>query len=85
MGELNFNTKQCIRALKRLGFSLSNKRNGRHDKFEPPKEIADSLIGLQPRFIMVPRHRELHCQSEIISELRTMGGDELIKKFKANL
>jgi len=85
VGELNFDTKQCIRALKRLGFYLSNKRNGRHDKFEPPKEIAEKLSGLQPRFIMVPRHRELHCQSEIVSELRKMDGDERVEKFKKNL
>jgi hypothetical protein len=69
----------------RLGFFLSNKRNGRHDKFEPPKVIADTLVGRQPRFIMIPRHRELHCQSEIISELRAMGGDELVASFKKNL
>jgi hypothetical protein len=85
VGELNFNTKQCIRSLKRLGFYLSNKRSGRHDKFEPPKTIADKLIGLQPKFIMIPRHRELHCQPEIISELRAMGGDELVASFKQNL
>ena len=34
---------------------------------------------------MVPRHTELHCQPEIIRELRTMGGDELVEAFKHNL
>ncbi|MFH1089083.1 MAG: hypothetical protein V1716_01515 [Candidatus Uhrbacteria bacterium] len=43
MGELNFNTRQCVRAFKRLGFVLGNKRLGRHDKFFPPKIIADKL------------------------------------------
>ncbi|MFH1252878.1 MAG: hypothetical protein V1664_00905 [Candidatus Uhrbacteria bacterium] len=85
MGELNFNTKQCLRALKRLGFYLGNKRLGRHDKFYPPKLIADKLSGTQPRFIIIPRHTDLHCQPEIISELRVMGGDELVQKFKENL
>ncbi|EKD33148.1 MAG: hypothetical protein ACD_76C00085G0011 [uncultured bacterium] len=85
MGELNFNTKQCIRALKRLGFYIGNKRSGRHDKFYPSKEIADLLTGVQPRFIMIPRHRDLHCQSEIVSELRKMGGDSLVEKFNENL
>lgn len=34
---------------------------------------------------MIPRHRELHCQSEIISELRKMGGEDLVNRFKENL
>ena len=85
MGELNFNAKQCLRAFKQLGFTLANKRRGRHDKFVPPKDIADKLSGVQPRFIMVPRHRELHCQSEILSELRAMGGEELVSRFKSFL
>ena len=85
MGELNFNNRQCVRAFKRLGFILGNKRIGQHDKFYPPKSIAESLVGMQPRFIMIPRHKILHCQSEIVSELRAMGGDELVKQFKENL
>ena len=85
MGEFNFNTRQCIRSLRRLGFVLSNKRHGRHDKYLAPLEIANRLQTDQPRFIMVPRHTELHCQPEIIRELRTMGGDELVEAFKHNL
>lgn len=82
MGEMNFNGRQCIRALKKLGFFLCNKRYGSYDKFYPPPYIYQQLSGLQPRFIMIPRHKELHCQGEIISELRTMCGDELVEKFK---
>lgn len=82
MGELNFDYRQCLRALKRLGFYLGNKRSGQHDKFYPPSEITKRLEGLQPRFIMIPRHRKLHCQSEIVSEIKAMGGEELVKKFK---
>ncbi len=85
MGELNFNTRQYVRTFKRLGFVLGNKRLGRHDKFFPPKIIADKLIGIQPRFIMIPRHANLHCQSEIISKLRAVGGDKLVRMFKENL
>lgn len=81
MGEKDFNRKECIRALQKLGFHLGNKRRGRHDKFYPPKDIEGRITGLQPRFIMVPRHTELHCQSEILSELRKMGGEALASNF----
>jgi|GEM_PF-1100544 hypothetical protein len=82
MGEMNFNKRQCIRVLKKLGFFLCNKRFGRHDKFCPPPDIAQRLLSNQPKFIMIPRHNDLHCQGEIISELRVMGGDELVERFK---
>lgn len=82
MGEANFNRKQCIRALAKLGFFLGNKRRGNHDKYCPPSEISVRLSGIAPRFIMVPRHNELHCQNEILAELFAMGGEDLIKKFK---
>ena len=85
MGGYNFSRKQCIRALIRLGFILKNKRSGRHDKFEPPSSILNKLSGNQPKFIMAPRHNELHCQNEIITELRAMGGDALLKQFTNNL
>lgn len=83
MGESNFNKRQCIRALSKLGFFLCNKRRGQHDKYCPPKNIEQTLTGKeQPRFVMIPRHNELHCQDEIISELKAMGGEELVNKFK---
>ena len=85
MGENNFTTSQCGRALLRLGFLLSNKRGGQHDKFLPPLIIANSLSSSQPHFIMVPRHRTLHCQLEIIAELRRMGGEGLVEKFRHEL
>ncbi|MBI2551185.1 hypothetical protein HYV73_02455 [Candidatus Uhrbacteria bacterium] len=78
MGEWNFNTRQCIRALKRLGFFLCNKRHGRHDKLCPPQTILNRLTGL----IMIPRHSKLHCQSEIVAELRKMGSELLVERFK---
>jgi predicted RNA binding protein YcfA (HicA-like mRNA interferase family) len=85
VGELNFNNKQCIRALLRIGFYLNNKRHGQHDKYFPPKAVADNIAVGRARFIMIPRHKDLHCQREILSELRMMGGDDLIDLFKKNL
>ena len=85
MGDLNFTTQQCLRALQRLGFTFSNRRGGRHNKLIPPQEILRVLSGAQPRFIMVPRHRELRCQNEIVRELKVMGGESLVEKFKQNL
>ena len=82
MGEWNFNTRQCIAALLKLGFFLVTRRNGLHDKFSPPQEILKTLKAGQPSFIMVPRHKELHCQHKIVSELRALGGDTLIERFK---
>ncbi len=81
MGRYNFSHKQCIKALIKLGFILKNKRSGRHDKYEPPFNILNKLSGNQPKFIIVPRHNELHCQNEIVAELRTMGGEALLKQF----
>lgn len=81
MGGYNFSRKQCIRALIKLGFFLKNKRSGRHDKYEPPQNILNNLSGNHPKFIMVPRHNELHCQNEIIGELKMMGGEDLVKRF----
>ncbi len=85
MGGLNFNTRQCLQALNKLGFSMANRRHGRHDKFIPPAEIAGQLTGLQSRFIMVPRHGDLHCQAEIIRELKAMGGEKLVQEFRKYL
>lgn len=85
MGDGNFNRKQCLRALRALGFTLSNKRSGSHDKLVPPPDYVDAIPVGQPRFIMVPRHRELHCQQEILSELRGIGGEALLNAFKDRL
>lgn len=79
MGELNFNQHQCVKALKKLGFYLANKREGKHDKFRSP------IPNCNPPFIMIPRHKELHCQKEIIAEIKKMGGDDLVTKFKSFL
>ncbi len=85
MGGKDFSRAKCIRALKKLGFYLGNKRKGKHDKFYPPQVIAAQLVGQQPRFIMVPRHAQLHCQNEILSELQKMGGSRLVDDFMEKL
>lgn len=85
MGEKDFNRKQCASAFLEIGFFEVAQRRGKHDKWAPPKHIAEKLTGLQPRFIMVPRHNDLHCQSKILKELRAMGGDELVEAFKKAL
>lgn len=79
MGDCNFNKRQCVYALKRLGFYLSNNRRGDHDKYHFPSECIIP-IGRRP-FIMIPRHNELRLQHKIINELRMVGGDELVEKF----
>jgi len=81
VGTNDFTRKDCIRALRRLDFWCNRGRRGRHDKFIPPQYILESLASSAPRFIMVPRHSQIHCQREIIQELRAMGGEELVRAF----
>lgn len=78
MGEANFNRRQCVRALARLGFTLTNRRFGVHDKYKAP-------FMANPQFIMVPRHKDIHCQQAILRELKKMGGEDLEKRFLDNL
>jgi hypothetical protein len=80
MGLDNFNRKQCIRALKKLGFYLDNGRSGMHDKFCFPENCSVSS-GCRP-FIMIPRHNELRLQRQIIQELKNIGGDQLVDAFR---
>ncbi len=82
MGETNFNRRQCLRALSKLGFYLTNKRRGSHDKYRVPNELLAEIKPPQPPFIMVPRHNELECQTEILEELYKMGGAPLVERFK---
>jgi len=83
MGEYNFNRRQCVRALWNIGFVLCNKRRrSGHDKFCSPENIK--IEKGHRSFITVPRG-ELKCQNAIITELRKMGGDEMVKKFRDNL
>lgn len=79
MGENTFNRRQCVRALNKLGFFLDNKRSGKHDKYRAP--FAD----VNPSFIMVPRHNDIHCQDDIVKELEKMGGVDLVEKFRQYL
>ena len=85
MGETNFNRRQCLRALSKLGFYLANKRSGSHDKYRPPKSMLANIKPSQPPFIMIPRHNQLACQTEILDELEKMGGKQLVDEFKALL
>ena len=82
MGRNDFNRKQCIRSLLKLSFVESNKRRGNHDKFTAPDNIIKNK---RPNFIMVPRSRKLHCQLEILKEIRAFGGDSLVEEFLDNL
>ncbi len=79
MGELNFNKRQCVRALQKLGFCLNNDRHGTHDKYVFPGNYTIPA-GFRP-FIMIPRHNELKLQHKIIKEIRLVGGDGLVEKF----
>jgi len=44
MGRQDFNRKQCIRALLKLGFVKDNKRRGSHDKFKAPEHVLQLEI-----------------------------------------
>ncbi len=81
MGINNFNRRQCVKALKKIGFRKLTKRKGKHDKFIPPEDIKDS----NSPFIMIPRHKNIYCQNEIVKEIEKMGGRELVEKFRSFL
>ncbi|MCK5320143.1 hypothetical protein KAJ61_02010 [Candidatus Parcubacteria bacterium] len=81
MGINNFNRRQCLRALKKIGFRKSVKRRGKHDKFMPPENIKNT----NPPFIMIPRHKNIYCQNEIVKEIEKMGGQRLVEKFRSYL
>ncbi len=85
MGKNDFNRKQCIRALKKLGFEEKSSRRGSHDKFVIPECFSKNKQSNQPSFIMIPRSRNIHCQRAIIRELHNLGGDELVKDFLENV
>lgn len=86
MGEWTFNRDKCIKALKKLGFYQKNGRKGaRHDKFYPPSDLRKIENSQQPPFIMIPRHRYLHCQNAIVSEIEKLGGIELVIEFREKM
>lgn len=85
MGRKDFNRKQCIRALLKLGFVKNNKRRGAHDKYKAPEYLLNQRQENQPPFIMVPRSRKIHCQLEILKELWAFGGDDIVENFIKNL
>ncbi|HBB38209.1 MAG: hypothetical protein UV82_C0002G0115 [Candidatus Magasanikbacteria bacterium GW2011_GWD2_43_18] len=85
MGRQDFNRKQCIRALLKLGFVKDNKRRGSHDKFKAPEHVLQQRQANQPPFIMVPRSRQLHCQLEILKELWAFGGDAFVEEFLGHI
>lgn len=79
MGKNTFSRRQCVWSLTKLGFYLDKKRSGKHDKYRAP------FTNVNPPFIMVPRHNDIHCQDEIIKELEKIGGNELVEKFRQYL
>jgi len=81
MGKNDFNRRQCIKGLKKIGFVKKNSRRGKHDKFIPPEDLLINKREGQPSFIMVPRGKNLHCQLEILKELWAFGGDNLVSDF----
>lgn len=85
MGENNFNRKQCVHSLEKIGFCLGNKRRGRHDKYNAPQKYLNNLPLIACPFVMVPRHNELKLQEKIIKEIRLIGGQELVENFLRNL
>jgi len=68
----------------KIGFVNKSKR-GKHLKLVPPDWILKNILLNNPRFIMIPYHRELKIQKIIIQELRDMGGEKLINLFLENL
>jgi len=85
MRRVDFNRKQCIKSLKKLGFIKKNTRRGKHDKFVAPNNLLENRREGQPSFITVPRSRQIHCQLEIQKEIWAFGGDELVKEFLDNM
>lgn len=75
----DFNTRKCVKALSKLGFTKGTKRRGPHDKYYPPATLKRNE-GSCP-FIMIPRHSELRLQDKILKELRNMGGEDLVNRF----
>jgi len=75
-----FNKKECIAALLEVGFYLdqNKKRRSLHDKYIAPQEYkrVNSRV-----FIMIPHGSKLYCQNAIISQLKMIGGQELLDKF----
>ena len=80
----SFRRTRCISALKKLGFVIKKSRRGKHDKYMSPDVYLEQKRDRQPPFIMVPRGK-LHCQDEIVKELRNLGGDELVREFESYL
>lgn len=81
----SFKRNKCISALIKLGFYKKKTRRGKHDKYVPPKKYFSEKIKNQPPFIMIPRSRKLHCQVEIVKELKNLGGQKLVDKFEEYL
>jgi len=84
MGRKDFNRKQCIKALIKIGFQKKNNRHGNHDKFIAPQSCLNNSSDFPP-FIVVPRSKQIHCQFAILQELKIMGGDDLVNDFLENI
>ena len=59
MTEANFNKRQCIRALRKLGFYENSKRGRLHDKWFPPLDLSRNIHPGQPHFIIKEISSEL--------------------------
>lgn len=82
MSNRTFDKRQCLKALKKIGFyKSSNQRRGNHDKYLVP----DYLKRDNHKFIMIPRHNKLIIQNEIKKELKEIGGKKLLSEFIDNL
>lgn len=80
MGKDDFSRTECIRALTAIGFKKKNKRSGKHDKYVPPDRFKGNFRAGRRPFVMVP-HGELHVQQEIVSEIKSLCGEEMAKEF----
>lgn len=68
----DFNARQCIRALDRLGFRVDlSKGKGGHAKAYAP--VSASVIAGQRPFVIIPIHGKFRLQNVIIKELKRMG------------
>ena len=79
-----FTQKQCIKALKKIGFTDASKRRSKHLKFKPPE---NSIIGRPPAvrpFITVPKHK-FYCQNAIVAEIEKLCGTEMKESFLKNV
>lgn len=68
----SFNAKQCLKALKKLGFLIDkSKGKGSHCKAYFPSDIK--IPQGQKPFIIIPLHGKFRLQNVILKELKQQG------------